>query len=229
MRFILVTLACVVLAGCTVTNQRLAAQADIGAPAPNSKVLLVRPDVQLALLTASGLQEAKADWSRQGREDLTSEMKLALEHKSHLFEAFDPDAVQDPHALQILRLHDAVGQSIMAFNYGLIHLPTKTGTFDWTLGDGAQAIGRERNADYAVFVTAHGTYASAGRKAMMMAAALVGASVPLGSQRVFASLVDLKTGRIVWFNVAVAGPDADMRTEEGAKSLVESLLKGAPL
>lgn len=229
MRFLILALACIALTGCTITNQRLAAETDIGKPPPNSKVLLVRPDVSLALLTASGMQEAKADWSKAGREDLTTEVKVALETKAHVFEAFDPDAVQDPHAVQLLRLHDAVGQSIMAFNYGLIKLPTKTGSFDWTLGEGAEAIGHDRHADYALFVTAHGTYASAGRKALMMGAALLGASIPLGSQQVFASLVDLKTGRIVWFNVAVAGPGADMRTQAGAKSLVESLLKGAPL
>jgi hypothetical protein len=63
----------------------------------------------------------------------------------------------------------------------------------------------------------------------MVGAALLGVSVPLGQQQVFASLVDLRTGRVVWFNVAVAGPQADMRSQEGAQSLCRSLLKGVPL
>ena len=229
MRIWLIAAACLALGACTTTNTRMAAETDIGKPTPNSKVLVVTPEVQLSLLTAAGLQEAKADWSKQGREDLSAELKTALEGKAHVFERFDPGAAQEGRAGQILRLNDAVGQSIMAFNYGHIKLPTKTGTFDWTLGEGVQDLAPDRHGDYALFVTARGSYASAGRKAMMVGAALFGVAVPLGSQTVFASLVDLKTGRVVWFNVALAGPNADMRTEEGAKSLVASLLQGAPL
>jgi hypothetical protein len=53
--------------------------------------------------------------------------------------------------------------------------------------------------------------------------------VPLGSQTVQLSLVDLKTGNIVWYNNVLAGPGADMRSRAGAKSLVEGLLKDIPL
>lgn len=201
----------------------------IGTPAPNAKVLLVQPDVQLSLLTAGGVQEARADWSRQGRDDLSADLKAAMTGRTHPFDTLDPEAAMEGRAGQLLRLHDAVGASIAAFNYGFLKLPTKKGPFDWTLGEGAQALGEEKGAGYALFVTARGSYASAGRKAVMLGAALLGVGVPLGSQTVYASLVDLKTGRVVWFNVALAGPSADMRTAEGSKALVTSLLKGVPL
>jgi len=51
----------------------------------------------------------------------------------------------------------------------------------------------------------------------------------LGHQQVLASLVDLKTGRVVWFNVATTGQNADMREPAGTASLVTSLLKSIPL
>ncbi len=229
MRFFVILSACALLAACTTTSTRIAAIENIGKPSSNARVLVVKPDVQLSLLTAAGLQEPRADWTKQGRDDLASEVSAALASKTHPIEPFDPDTAREGRIGQLIRLHDAVGQSIIAFNYGYIKLPTKSGAFDWTLGEGAQALGQAQNADYALFVTARGTYASAGRKAMMVGAALLGVSVPLGSQSVFASLVDLKTGRIVWFNVAHAGPSADMRTPEGAKALVASLLTGAPL
>lgn len=63
----------------------------------------------------------------------------------------------------------------------------------------------------------------------MVAMALLGQAVPTGSQRVFASLVDLKTGKIVWFNMAIAGADSDMRDVDGAKRLTSAVLKDAPL
>jgi uncharacterized 2Fe-2S/4Fe-4S cluster protein (DUF4445 family) len=63
----------------------------------------------------------------------------------------------------------------------------------------------------------------------MIGMAMLGVSIPLGSQQIFASLVDLRTGQVVWFNVATAGPQADIRTPEGANLLVKDLLKGVPL
>jgi hypothetical protein len=221
--------AALLLASCTTTNVRQAAPAEVSAPARDAKVLVAQPDIQLSVLTAAGLHEARQDWSRTGRDNLAVSVQRALQAKGRRLEPLDPDASQDGRSGQLLRLHDAIGQSIIAFNYGVIKLPTKRGPFDWTLGDGAQELGRAHAADYALFVTGRGTYASAGRKALMIGAAALGVSVPLGSQQVFASLVDLHTGRVVWINVATAGPSADIRSAEGAAALTESLLKSAPL
>jgi hypothetical protein len=229
MKSLLVMAAVLCLAACTTTNVKTAAPGAISAPVDNSKVLMIEPDVQLSMLTAAGLQEPRQDWSRQGHDNLSASLKQALSSRTHRFEVLDPDAARGGRSGQLLRLHDAVGQSIIAFNYGAIKLPSKRGTFDWTLGEGAQVIGKEHDADYALFVTGRGSYSSAGRKAVMIGAAMLGLAVPLGSQTVFASLVDLHTGQVVWFNVATAGPQADMRSAEGSAALTTSLLKGAPL
>jgi hypothetical protein len=222
-------LACAFIAGCTTTDVKSAAPGAITATAPNSKALLVQPDVQLSVLTAAGLSEAREDWSRSGQANLAEALKEQLQTRSHPLEVLDPAASMSGRTGQLLRLNEAVGESIRTFEYGALKLPTKKGSFDWTLGDGAQELRAEKGADYALFVTARGTYASAGRKAVMVGAALLGVAVPLGQQQVFASLVDLRTGRVVWFNVAVAGPQADMRSPDGARSLCQALLKGVPL
>ena len=44
-----------------------------------------------------------------------------------------------------------------------------------------------------------------------------------GRQAAFASLVELKTGRIVWFN-ALASSVGDIRTADGANRMIASLL-----
>jgi hypothetical protein len=225
---LLIAAALLCLTACTTTAVKTAAPGSISTPQANAKVLLVEPDVQLSMLTPAGLPEARQDWSKQGHDNLSTQLKTMLQARSHKFEVLDPESARDGRAGQVLRLHDAVGQSIMAFSYGL-KLPNKRGAFDWTLGDGAQVIGQEHQADYALFVTGRGSYSSAGRKVMFVAFAALGVGIPLGQQTVFASLVDLHTGQIVWFNVALAGPSADMRTDEGAASLAQSLLKGAPL
>ena len=45
-----------------------------------------------------------------------------------------------------------------------------------------------------------------------------------GIQQAFVSLVDLKTGNVVWFNYLVS-PVGDIRTPEGAAKMVDKLLE----
>jgi len=61
-----------------------------------------------------------------------------------------------------------------------------------------------------------------------MTAAILGVGVPGGRQISFASLVDLDTGDIVWFNFLVSGT-GDLRDPNSARDSVDSLLAGFPL
>jgi hypothetical protein len=214
----------VLLAACTTTSTQLAFK-DAPKPPAGARIVLLQPDVHRALLTAGGVQEPRADWSRQGKDNLAAEMQASLEARRHAFQMVDPETAMEGRTGQLLRLNEAVTQSIPVFG----HIPTKKGEFVWTLGDGAQALGSAYQADYALFVTARGSYASSGRVVAMIGMAALGVGIPLGSQSAMASLVDLKTGRIVWYNTALAGPNADMREPEGAKALVTAMLKDAPL
>jgi hypothetical protein len=227
-RLLVVAIACAFLAACTTTKAKLAFDNPTKPPS-GARVLVLQPDVQLSVLTAAGLQEPRADWSAAARQNLAAEVEKALGARSHNFKVLDSNAAMEGRPGQLLRLHGAVGQSILAFNYGAYALPTKKGNFDWTIGDGAQSLGAEYGVDYALFVTGAGSYASSGRVATMIGLSLLGVGVPLGSQQVFCSLVDLRTGRVIWFNVAHAGPNADMREQAGAQSLVASLFKTLPL
>src|SRR5690606_6163626 len=160
---------------------------------------------------ASGIAEPRADWIASATANLAREAEEFTRTRGLAPKAIDPDAVGgEGRAGQVLKLHRAVGQSIAAHSYGLIPLPTQQ-EFDWTLGEGAAAVGGAENAAYALFMFGDGTYSTSGRVAMTMAMALVGVGLPTGGQQVFASLVELKTGRVVWSNLVVAGPN-DMRT-----------------
>ena len=221
--------ACLFLAACTTTNTRLADTSSTAAKAPaGARVLIVQPDIELSLLTATGLSEARADWSKSARDNIRQELKAAATGKSLVLRELDPTAVEEPKVAQLLRLNEAVGSSIQGFNYGLYKLPTKKG-FNWTLGAGAQTLGQTYDADYALFTFSRGAFSSGGRKAAMVGMAMLGVSLPMAQQTAFVSLVDLKTGKIVWYNFAVAGTDSDMRTPEGAKTFAAALLKDAPL
>lgn len=227
MKRLIIVVACLLAAACTTTNTKTAMQ--VTAPPAGARILLVKPDVQLSLLTAVGMTEAREDWSLQGETSLQAALQTAIAGSSHHFVPFDPQTGTEGQVGQLLRLNNAVAGSIREFEYGVWRLPTKEGRFDWTLGEGARALAETQGADYALFVTGRGTYASSARMATFVVASAFGVGIPLGQQVVHSSLVDLRTGQVVWFNVAIAGPNADMRSPEGAQSLVESLLKDAPL
>lgn len=225
MRVMLIAFA-LALSGCTTTTDIVA---DIPKPTGEARILVIAPDVQLAMLTASGVAEPKAEWTASGAANLKASIETALQTRGHRVVNVAPDALTDGRVGQLVRLNEVVVQSIQmhGFNWSVMELPTKK-IFDWTIGSGAAALGETYEADYALFTHARGTYSSGGRVAATVFAAAVGVSLASAGQQVQVSLVELKTGRVVWLNMAAAGPN-DMRTTVGATALVDVVMKEAPL
>jgi hypothetical protein len=222
-----------VAAACTSTQTRVT-KALPERPTPGTGILVLKPDIELSLLTASGLAEPNSQWSREATGHIQRSLTTILQGRQHRFVAFDTDGIVSGRANQILRLHDAVATSILALNYGLLSLPTKpSSNFDWTVGPGAAELARVApsgsDAKYALVVFGRGAYSSGGRWAMAIIGGALGASVPMGGQQIYASLIELQTGKVVWFNVATAGPQDDMRKPEGAQGLITTLMKDVPL
>jgi hypothetical protein len=227
--FVMMSLA----VACTTTQTRVTKSLP-ERPVAGSGILVLKPDIVLSLLTASGLQEPNTQWSREALANVQTSLNTSLQGRQQRFIAFDPDTITSGRANQILRLHDAVASSILTFNYGIGSLPTRPrDNFDWTLGPGAIELARAAaegtDAKYALITYARGSYSSGGRWAMAIAGAALGASVPMGGQQMYASLIELSTGKVVWFNVATAGPQDDMRNPEGASRLIMSVMKDVPL
>jgi hypothetical protein len=114
------------------------------------------------------------------------------------------------------------------FGPGILNLPTKEGKLDWSLGEAVKAIRQKSGADYALFSWIRDSYASAERVAAMIALALLGVGVGGGMQIGYASLVDLNTGQVVWFNRMLRGT-GDLREAGPAKETLESLLDKFPV
>ncbi|WP_306253004.1 hypothetical protein [Parvularcula sp. IMCC14364] len=192
-------------------------------------VLLVEPDVRLSFLKASGIAEVRADWTRQGSENLLASMQDALAASDHEIISYSLNDAKE-REIQLVRLHESVGETILLHRFLGVPLPTKENTFDWSLGSGVQVFKGTQDADYLLFLFARGAYASSGRQAMAIGLAVAGVGgIGTGGQAAYASLVDTRTGDIVWFNVAQTGPGTDMRKPEGAASLIETIFKDMPL
>lgn len=214
-----------VMSGCAGHNSFRTAENQ--APVNIKRLLLMPVDVELSLLTAGGIKEPNAQWTTNARRHIANSVRqIVKEHNARVVN-YGSSHVQRKH-VQIVKLHGAVGGAILIHKYVQGNaLPTKAGKFDWTLGKSVNRLRKQYNADHALFIFMRDSYASSGRKAAVFVGSLIGANVRGGSQTGFASLVNLRTGHVVWFNLLARG-NGDLRTAEAARETVGSLLAGIP-
>ena len=73
------------------------------------------------------------------------------------------------------------------------------------------------------------SYTSGGQAALrVIGLLLLGGDIGGGQQVGVTTLVDLRTGQVVWFNF-LAKQTGDLRDEKGATATAQSMLKGFPL
>jgi hypothetical protein len=231
--------ASVSLSACVQTKQY--ADVQFTPPQGDYKLLVLRPDVTVGSLTTGGMVEPRADWTDQARSSVVAALRAqqgtrggkvtVVEHRNEV------PGVTPQELADVERLNAAVDESIVVHKYLGDYLPTKRGKgLDWTLGQDAVRLGQKTGYDYALFLHAEDQVASGGRIALGvlgLAGCFVGFCAPnIGGQQQldYASLVDLKTGEVVWFNVVLAGSQipgikfGDLRTPQGAAQMVDRLL-----
>ena len=228
---LLLILPLILVSACAQTST-LTTDAKIERGADGLSVLLMPADVEISLLTAGGLLEPNAEWTEQGRQNVVTALGQEMAERNIDVISYaeqNTSNLTDSDNVQMIKLHEAVGNSIARhkFTPGQ-ELPTKENKFDWTLGEGVQSIKESVGGDYALFVRAEDSFSSGGRVAMQIAFALLGASLPGGRQIVFASLVDLESGDVVWYNVLTKGV-GDLRDPKLAAETIDSLMESAPL
>ena len=224
-RTAVVAVSVLALAACTTTRnvqQVTTLESELDQP----RILLMPPDIRYYLVTAGGVPEPHAAWTEAARANFTRAIQdLARDNDTEL--AILSDADMQPAEIGYSKLHEAVGTMAMVHHFGTARLPAKGKTFDWTLGTGVSEIADEHGADYALFVYYRDEQASGGRVAMAVLAAAVGGYMDTGGEYGFASLVDLRSGDIVWFNVVGAG-SGELRDASGARAAVNTLFKDLP-
>lgn len=194
-------------------------------------VLLMPLDVELSSLQASGMTEVNAEWTEEANRLMLDAVRTFQRARNASLIEFDPDAAgldAGSQQIRLLKLNRAVGNSILLHKYTEGNaLPSKKDKFDWTLGPSAKVLAEAYDADYALFIFVRDSYTSAGRVAMQIFAAAFGVGMPGGVQIGFASLVNLNSGDVVWFNF-LRDSGGDLRSEKGAIRTVENLLEDMP-
>lgn len=218
-------------------QSRVAVGADGQALRITGRIALIEPDIELSLVTAGGLREPRREWSDAARRLFPEATRRLLAgsgraegHRVELPEDLDPAS----RVGQIVRLNQAVALSIAAYSMPGSQLATKGRDLDWSLGPGVNALREQTGADYGLFVYVRDSYASAGRKALRVFGILAGAAMGSyldiggGQQLGVATLVDLRSGQVVWFNL-MSNNSGDLRDAAGAEKTVRQMLDGLPL
>jgi hypothetical protein len=197
------------------------------------KILIMTPDVELSTLTAGGLEEPNALWTSIATNYVTEITTQYLQNIGHSVALYEDKAngVSEKTGQDLINLHTQVGTSILLYQQNpILQLPTlKGGKFDWQLGQTATRLKSGYGADYGLFILLRDSYSSGSRvAAQFLVAALFGAHVQGGQQIGFASLVNLQTGNIEWFN-RIHSTSGDLRTFGAAINATDALLQDVPL
>lgn len=241
-RSFLALLFLVLAPACAPVTQPLTASpaspaATLGA-APNidgGKILLIPPEVECGEVGAGGLVTPRADWTEQAVRNVTTALEQKLGARRIRVERLDEASLSPAERAAYERfapLARTVGLSIFQFQ----DLPGRAGRFDWTVGETGKPLRAARGADHALLVYLRDTHASAEAIALnvvsigVAAAFGVPARIVTGAQVGFAHLIELESGRVVWFNrLGTIAPDADLRVPGSAEQSVDALLTACPI
>lgn len=190
------------------------------------RIVMIEPDVQLMELDAGGILEPRADWTKAAQTFIDKDLRAHFAKSgTELVNADRPT----PRDIQLVKLHTVVAKAILTHLYNPgARLRNKASPLDWTLGRGTNEMRDRYGADYALFIFVRDSYATANRQWVEVLGNLAGARLDIATQEGFASLVDLRTGNIVWFNRLLSAY-GDLRTEGPAQRTVDALIKDMPL
>ncbi len=187
----------------------------------NDKILLMPIDIELYKKNfISGRLVHRADWTKAAvghvKQAVIQELKSRYYQTIMYSEDSKVSDSLDKH-YQLIRLHEEIIQSM----HTPMHPPSKQGQFDWSLGQDANSLRKEYNADYGLFIVIRGNYTSR-------------FSDQYGFRSGFLSLVDLITGNILWLNRTYwydfpFSGHGEFRELEATQDSIQSLFDGFPL
>jgi hypothetical protein len=202
----------------------------------SASILIMEPDVEVMFITTGG-SELRADWSETAEANLMQALQAELAESGERVTTYDAGLhAATPEAEQALLLNEAVTDALAAhvvfmdistFAGPLPHV-TAENRETYTLGESVRALAPGVEADYALFVTSRSQIESGG---LFMVKVLIGAAtgyVPASAnfRGTYVSLVDLRTGEVVWLRGWNMG---DPRNPSEAASIMDQIFRNSPL
>jgi len=193
-----------------------------------ASVAMVEPAIEAGVLTVGGVFEPRADWTDKVYKNVLAAFAEEGERRGLNLTPVEIDGLplEDQQAFERVRkIHRRVALAkALHSSHPNFALPTKGKRYHASLGrDAAAPLGKLTDRRYAAMLSIRDSYTSGGRAAaIFLAAAIFGAAVEGGTTAGYFSLVDVKTGEIVWQSVLPR--HSELRTPEGALVMAKAVL-----
>jgi len=200
----------------------------------HAKVVIAPLDVELFSLSAGGQPEPRADWTDAAKRHIKAALHERARSTPLSWSEMDEQTAAEH--VELMHLHDLVADAISMHSAASTRLPTKNGQLDWSFGDAMRPLQAATGARYGLFIYLRDSYATTERKAMIGVVALLSAATSGGASLLMlnaglqdgeATLIDLETGAVLWFN-ELRSRFGDVREAAAAADTVKALLAGFP-
>lgn len=220
----LLILALTLLSGCATPTQRYSA--DFNTRQIRSVVILPI-DAEVSELSAGGTIEKRDDWTARVVEHLNTVISERYRYAPGNGLPADTSAAPSPAKDELAPLFRAItmNQVLHTWHPGFPKVAATRGSLAYKTGSITGMLGPQK-ADAALLVYLRDDYATAGRKSLTVLGVIAGIPVRSGFTMASAALVSAD-GDLLWMNIHAA-KTGDLRTREGAETLVAKLMAGAP-
>jgi len=166
--------------------------------AAGSRLVVMPADMELYSISAGGVVEPRADWTEAAQKNFAAALEGERDRLGPRFTRLAPAAADE--LAELMTLQRAVASAISLHHQGgLMALATKGNRLEWSLGDAVRPLKERTGADYALFTWVRDTYGATSARRRCWRCP--GRRDHGGREQTgHASLVDLNTGRVVWFN-----------------------------
>lgn len=222
------------LSGCSTPTTYLARPlAEPAAPALPKRVLVVPPDVNVVEVTAGGIGEKDAEWSRQAADNLLASLR-GHAGKGDLFELVpmpeltqeEKDALEAHRAMFDLVAGSASEHALSTYTFW----KERAAKLHYTVGPGLGFLAEKSGADAALFISAEDAVSTGGRLAVLAATILLFGmpAIAPGYSYLAAGIVELSSGNLLWHNFDWNIARRDLRKPQDADGLLTEVFASFP-
>lgn len=200
---------------------------------PTLKTIAVLPsDVKVYKLSAGGGSEEMDEWSLTAKTNIEASLKKFLGDgsKYKLALTFITEDWMKANQKDLWRrqkaMYEAVVLSVIRHTYSPVeNFPQKIKNFDYTMGPDVGVLAQALGVDGFIFVNASDTQETAGHVATSFMRAIVLGYYEVHPSFFCISLVDGKTGELLWFNVSPGQQNYNFLNPKHIDSIVQWVAK----
>lgn len=226
------------LCACSHTQANYLTHPSLAASAPTQRpntVALLFGDVRVLELSAGNVPEVVESWSQQAKQNLSAGAQKWVRTQGWqwaeppTFSAPEKQSL-DQHLLLYRLLFDALYAQASPTADPLWQQRARD--FDYPLGPGLDFLREKTGADVALIVSGFDQVSSKGRKATMALSAVFGAFsgsyVLPGETVVWAGMIDLQRGVLLWANFEAGRGSRDLRHAADVEAILNALFRDYP-